>query len=299
MTRAILSRVPIFLLMVASFAIGGLLLPRFQNGLAPERIVITEVAQANTPTPSNTFPPTTPLASITPLPPTATLRPPPTLEPPTEQPSPSNTPTATATNQLVVEVTIPGLQGLETATPTGTGGGCQPRDDWKLIYEVKANDAIANIAAAYGTWTDELVEANCLTDANVIVIGQKLRVPGEVHPSTPEYDCTFKLLAPMDYAYNIDGNGTMTFSWIGPETPRNLIRVYRSNDLSRVVWEETIDLRQNHTITLANTIPEGGEFVWFVYPLDLNFKQIFCKEGGPWHFHKSGAIPTPTLGAMP
>lgn len=295
MIRAILSRLPLFLLIVASFTIGGLLLPRLQNQLAPERIVITQIAQQATLTPSETFPPTTPLASLTPPPPTHTLRPPPTLEPATDLPPPTNTRTPTPTNPLVVEVTIPGLQGLETATPTGTGEGCQPREDWKLIYEVKANDAIANIAAAYGTWTDELVEANCLTDANMIVIGQKLRVPGEAHPATPQYDCTWKLLAPMDYAYNIDGNGTMTFSWIGPESPRNLIRVYRSNDLNTILWEETIDLRQNHTITLPNTIPEGGEFVWFVYPLDLNFQQIVCKEGGPWHFHKSAAIPTPGL----
>lgn len=299
MIRAILSRLPLFLLMVASFTIGGLLLPRLQNQLAPEQMMITQVVQQATSEPSETFPPTTPLASLTPPPPTNTLRPPPTIEPPTEQPPATNTPTLTPTSYLVVEMTIPGLRGLETSTPTGTGEGCKPREDWKLIYEVKANDAIANIAAAYGTWTDELVEANCLTDPNVITIGQKLRVPGEIHPAPPQYDCTYKLLAPTDYAYNIDGNGTMTFSWIGPQSPRNLIRVYRSNDLNNIIWEETIDLRQNHAIILPSTIPDGGEFIWFVYPLDLNFKQIVCKEGGPWHFHKSAAITTPTLGAIP
>jgi LysM repeat protein len=282
--------------MIASFVIGGLLLPRLQNQVAPERIVITQVAQNATLTPSQTFPPTTPLASITPPPPTDTLRPPPTFEPATDVPPPTNTSTPTPTTELNIAITIPGLRGLETETPTGTPG-CKPREDWKLIYEVKANDAIANIAAAYGTWTDELVKGNCLTDPNMIVIGQKLRVPGEAHPATPQYDCNWQLLAPMDYAYNLDGNGTITFNWIGPRSPRNLIRVYKTSDTSKVVWEETIDLRQNHTVNLATTIPEGGEYLWYVYPLDLNFQQITCKEGGPWHFQKSAAVPTPDISA--
>jgi LysM repeat protein len=302
MIKKVLAGFAFLTLLAASFVIGGLMLPRLQNALMPQQTVLTPpvgstlVAQATEEapvSPSETFSPTTPLASITPEPPTATLRPPPTFAPPTDVPAPTETPLPTETSVLVAEVTIAGLQGLETPTPTSTEG-CEPREDWQLTYEVKANDALATIAQTYGTWVEELVEGNCLTDANMIVIGQTLRVPGEAHPDIPQYDCNFQLLAPMDYAYSIDGNGTLTFNWIGPRTPRNLIRVYPRNDRSRIVWEQTIDLRQNHTINLAETIPAAGEYDWYVYPLDLNFQQVDCLEGGPWHFHKSGADPTPT-----
>ncbi|HEX2621771.1 MAG TPA: LysM domain-containing protein, partial [Phototrophicaceae bacterium] len=265
MIRAMLARLPMLFLMTVSFVIGGLIFSRMQNPLPSEQINLTQIAQVTEPptltlTPSETFPPTTLLATITPPPPTNTLRPPPTFEPPTEIPSPTITPSETATEALAVVITIPGLQGLETPTSTGTPG-CEPRKDWKLIYEVQPNDAIATIAERYGTWTQELAEGNCLTDPNMIVIGQKLHVPGETHPATPQYDCSWQLLAPMDYAYDIDGNGTMSFSWIGPRSPRNLIRVYRNNDTSKIIWEKTIDLRQNETVNLAEIIPEGGDYM--------------------------------------
>ncbi len=291
-----ISRLTAFILMIVAFAAGGLVLPRLQPNLAP---AVTPIAQAPTVRPSETFPPTTLLPSITPLPPTNTLRPPPTFEPPTLTPPPTFTLTITPTEGLVQFATIPGLQGLESPTPVTTPAGCTPRADWKLIYEVQPNDALATIAERYGTWANELAQGNCLSDANLIVVGQKLRVPGQAHPAVPQYDCTWTLLAPMNYAYNIDGDGQMTFSWIGPRSPRNLIRVYRSGDTSSVVWEETIDLRQNHTITLPNTITVGGEFMWYVYPLDLNFNQVDCLEGGPWYFHKSAALPTPTQPIIP
>lgn len=311
MIKKVLAGLAFLMLMTASFVIGGLMLPRLQNVLMPQQTILTppggstqiaqqvnqqtdqpEITDEADLSPSETFPPTTPLASITPEPPTATLRPPPTFEPATDIPAPTATPSPTATVDRIEEVNIEGLQGLETPTPTSTQG-CEPREDWQLIYEVKANDALATIAQTYGTWVEELVKGNCLTDADMIVIGQKLRVPGEGHPVIPQYDCTWQLLAPMDYAFNIDGNGPLTFNWIGPRSPRNLIRVYRPHDLNTIVWEQTIDLRQNHTIDLATTIPGEGEFIWYVYPLDLNFQQVDCLEGGPWHFHKSGASPTP------
>ena len=305
MVRKIFTGLVFLVLMAGSFVIGGMILPPLQSALMSQQATptpqsgLTQIAQQTDPTagatltPSETFPPTTPLASITPVPPTNTLRPPPTFEPPTPIPAPTETASPTATIARVEGVLIEGLHGLETPTPTSSAG-CEPRESWSLIYEVKANDALATIAQTYGTWVEELVEANCLTDADMIVIGQKLRVPGEAHPAIPQYDCTWQLLAPMDFAFDIDGNNTLTFNWIGPRSPRNLIRVYRPGNTAHVVWEQTIDLRQNHTINLATTIPDEGEFIWYVYPLDLNFQQIDCLEGGPWHFHKSRASAPPS-----
>ena len=240
-------------------------------------------AQVNSPTPTETLedeiPPSTPLPTLTP---SNTLRPPPTFEPPTLTPAPSNTPAPTATSTIPVNIDIPPLHGLETATPSSTPG-CEPREEWALIYEVQPNDALARIAQTYNTYVEELVAANCLTDANVIRVGQKLRVPGEAHPVKPLYECVaWEVITPIDRAYGISASGQLTFNWRGPKSPRNLIRVLKPD--GTLFWERTIDLRQNETITLKAEGFEPGSYRWQVYPLNLDFVQIDCKESPLWTF---------------
>jgi LysM repeat protein len=243
-----------------------------------------------TPTPTETFPPSTPLATLTP---TKTLRPPPTFEPPTATPPPSNTPLPTATFSLPLAPTIEGIRGLETPTPTSTPG-CELRDDWGLLYVVQPNDALANIAQRYNTSVEELAEANCIRDVNVIRAGQELRVPGSAHPSTIQCG-GYEVLTPIDYAYDIDPNGQLTFNWRAERADRWMIRVHRPNG---TVWERTIDRRQNETINVAVELPEAGTFTWYVLPLNMGFQQV-CPSGGPWTFTKGAAAPTPTPLVVP
>ncbi|MCC6801555.1 MAG: LysM peptidoglycan-binding domain-containing protein [Anaerolineae bacterium] len=236
-------------------------------------------------TATETIPPSTPLPSLTP---SRTLLPPPTFEPPTLTPLPSATPTVTLTSTLDLSVSIPGLHGLETATPTGEAA-CEPRKDWKLTYTVQPNDALAHIAERYGTYVSTLAEANCLDDPNVISIGQVLRVPGDAPPSGETYDCSWTLLIPQDGTLAVSGSGTLTFTWRGPRAARNLIRLYKPNGGT---YEVVVELRQNETIDLSE-IPDAGTYTWYVYPLDGNFVQSPCHEGGPWTFTKA-QMPTPT-----
>jgi LysM repeat protein len=238
-------------------------------------------------TPSETIPPYTPLATLTP---SQTLRPPPTFEPATLTPAPTLTPTITPTTPLDLNISIPGLNGLETPTPSTTPG-CVPRKDWKLRYTVQRDDALARIADRYQTSVQELVAGNCLTDANVIYIGQELRVPGDSQPVEPAVECVpWELLTPIDNTMAIPGEGQMTFNWRGPRAPRNLIRVVKPDG---GFYEQVIEFRQNQTINLDD-IPLGGTYTWYIYPLDWNFVQVSCKEGGPWHFTKEAKPPTPT-----
>lgn len=237
--------------------------------------------------PTETFPPSSPLPSLTP---SQTLRPPPTFEPPTATPQPSEIPSVTPTSTLSLNVPPPeGLQGLQSPTPEGaTEEVCQKREDWTLRYTVQAGDALATIAGRYGTFVNELVEGNCLTDANVIIAGQVLRVPGDAQPEIPQYVCTdWEALTPFDGAFTIDPDENLTFNWRGPTAERYLVRVVMP---SGTVWEELVDLKQNLQVYLPNTLPEAGNHTWYVYPLGLDFLQIPCIEGGPWHFHKDPSI---------
>ena len=242
-------------------------------------------------TATETIPPSTPLPSLTP---SRTLLPPPTFEPPTLTPIPSITPMPTLTPTTSVGGDIPGLHGLETATPTGTPG-CEVRKDWKLTYTVQPNDALARIAQRYGTYVSDLAAGNCISDPNVLSVGQVLHVPGDAPPPDQTYDCTFTLLAPMDNTLAVSGDGTLAFVWRGPRAARNLIRIYKPDG---TIYEVVIELRQNETIDLSN-IPDAGNYTWYVYPLDANFQQINCREGGPWRFTKAQMpTPTPTLEAQ-
>lgn len=245
---------------------------------------------AQTTTDPTSDPGASPMPTLTP---SRTLKPPPTFEPPTATFFPSPTPTITPTPTLNLDVSIPGLRGAETPTPSTTPG-CEPRDDWQLTYTVQANDALARIAERYGTYASDLAAGNCLSDANVIRVGQVLKVPGDAQPYEPEVECVpFELLTPVNGTLAIEGEGTITFNWRGPRAPRNLIRIHRPDGTT---YEVVIELRQNEPIDLYENLWLGGTYTWYVYPLDSNFVQA-CPEGGPWTFTKEQsptATPTPT-----
>ena len=239
----------------------------------------------NPATATETIPPSTPLPSLTP---SRTLLPPPTFEPPTLTPLPSDTPTVTSTLTLDLSISIPGLNGLDTPTPSVTPG-CKPRRDWTQTYTVQRGDILFNIAQHYHTTVAALGEANCLTNINILSIGVVLKVPGDGSPDPITYDCSWTLLTPQSGTLAIPGTGTLTFNWRGPRAARNLIRLYKPNGGT---YERVIELRQNETIDLSD-IPDAGTYTWYVYPLDQNFVQISCLEGGPWTFTKD-QTPTST-----
>jgi len=279
-------QLPTLLLFLIAMLLGAILMrmsmspvPNTQN-IAPNDAPRAQTS-SETPAPTETIPPYTPLATLTP---SRTLRPPPTFEPPTATVEATLTPTVTSTSTIDISVSIPGLRGAETPTPSTTPG-CTPREDWKLTYEVKMDDALEKIANRYNTYVSELVEANCLTDANVITIGQILRVPGDVQPAAQIYDCSWEVLTPVNGTLAIEGSGSITFNWRGPNAPRNLIRIVPPEGSGQGIYEIVLELRQNETLDLLK-IPASGTYTWYVYPLDANFVQIPCREGGPWTFTK-------------
>lgn len=277
-TTVILSTSAFLALMLASAGLMLMLasqLPRTtHNSQVPETSTPAIVAQAVTTT-------NTPQRSASPTS-ANTLRPAPTFEPPTSTPQPLSTRQATASPTLGINVTLPNLHGLETPTPPVEA--CEPRKDWGLTYTIKEGDALARIAQAYGTYAADLALGNCLSDANVIRVGQVLRVPGAAHPVTPEWSCaSWEVLTPIDHAFDIAENSQLTFNWRGSAGKRNLIRVFDAS--GSVFWERTVDLRQNETISLAAEAFKPGNYSWQVYPLDLNFQQIPCTESPIWHFN--------------
>jgi LysM repeat protein len=95
--------------------------------------------------------------------------------------NPRTTPTRPPTLVAVINTSTPN----PTMTPTTSSSdsdsgqispGCIPRGDWPTMT-VGQGDTLSGIASRTGTTVDDLVSANCMTDANALIAGQSLRVP--------------------------------------------------------------------------------------------------------------------------
>lgn len=280
---------------ILSLLMMGLMLTCFLS-LTLMMMISTPNAQVQQTNP--TLPPHTPLAAFINSTATYTLIPLPTAEPPTPTLAITAMPMVPSNAVERTEIVLPqleGIYGLPTVTLTQTTTPCEPRDDWENRYEVQTNDALATIATRFNTYVDELAEANCIEDVDLIRVGQILRVPGRLPTGPTAIPCLlFVLQTPMNGAFTVQGAGQLVFNWQGPLAPRNLIRVIQPDG---TLWERLIEGRQHETIDLARELPQGGVHTWYVYPLGMDFLQ-FCPEGGPWTFHKEPApTPTPTIAA--
>ncbi len=63
------------------------------------------------------------------------------------------------------------------APPTARASGCILRDDWTGRYVIQSGDTLFNIANRFGLTVNELQLGNCIENANIISVGQELRVP--------------------------------------------------------------------------------------------------------------------------
>ena len=104
-----------------------------------------------------------------------------------DNPPPSPSPTR---SQPILEVpTNRALTATPQPPPTLTVvqptplPNCTPRADWPL-YSVAVGDTLGQIAVRSGTSTATLIQANCLTNANLISVGQQLHVPRQPTPPT-------------------------------------------------------------------------------------------------------------------
>lgn len=90
--------------------------------------------------------------------------------------SPSPSPTTLS------ESPSPSPTTSNTASDGASSPACTPRSDWPL-YSVSAGDTLGGLAERTGSSVSALMEANCLTNANLLAVGQGLRVPRQ--PAAP------------------------------------------------------------------------------------------------------------------
>jgi hypothetical protein len=86
--------------------------------------------------------------------------------------SPTTQPAATNTT-----VSMP----VRTTVPTT----CIPRADWTVTYNIQRGDTLFAVAQRFNLTLQQLQQANCISDPNLIQVGQALRVPFQLATSVP------------------------------------------------------------------------------------------------------------------
>jgi LysM repeat protein len=84
---------------------------------------------------------------------------------------PTSTTAATAVSSQPTQ-TVP-VAATATAVPTETPGAATGEQE----YTVQAGDTLGGIAAQFGVTVDALVQANSITDPNLIIPGETLIIP--------------------------------------------------------------------------------------------------------------------------
>ncbi len=149
---------------LSSYALAASLILVFTVVLGGVVVALRPGLGAATATPT----PLPPTATAT-LAPTATATSTPTPTPPTSTPTPTSSPTEAPSATPTVD------QSPATATVVCGEGG---PPGW-VEYRVQPGDTLFSLARRAGITLDVLMEANCLTNPNLIVVGQTLYLPGE------------------------------------------------------------------------------------------------------------------------
>jgi LysM repeat protein len=125
----------------------------------------------------------------------------PIAPPPDYTPPPTHTPTPLPTTPTTEQsgttsqtsASAPAPTRETKASPGASATACAARPDWTATYTVQRGDTLSRIAGKFGVTTAELQAGNCITNADRILRGQVLHVPGTpgANPNNASVTATF------------------------------------------------------------------------------------------------------------
>ncbi len=93
-------------------------------------------------------------------------------------PTPTMTPRPTFTATAVPTATpMPTNTPLPTPTPAVTDTPIPEPTPTPRIHVVQSGETLSGIAAAYGVTTQDLIDANDISNPSLVVVGQELKIP--------------------------------------------------------------------------------------------------------------------------
>ncbi len=185
----------------------------------------------------------------------------------TSTPDRDVTATVTPRNTATPTVTLTPIQPTAVSNQP-TPVGCVPQTNWPT-YTVVRGDTLGDIARRGNTTIAALTQANCLANANNIIVGQKLYVPNAIAtpvPPTPSpsevglVDILPFVQGPSGVA-ELDRGATVTFVW--KEAP---------TDFASVQFMLLDTVSGGSQVLATDTNPADGASATWVVPEQLNGK---------------------------
>jgi LysM repeat protein len=97
------------------------------------------------------------------------------LEREVQLPLPIAGPTVPPIGSTLATSTVP--PATVASQVTGTPGACVPRSDWTDTYTVQRGDTLSTIARRFNVSLQDMQQGNCITNPDLIRVGQELHVP--------------------------------------------------------------------------------------------------------------------------
>lgn len=149
-----------------------------------------------------------------------------------------------------------------TSTPNDDDGDdngdvvCTPRTDW-ITYTVEGGDTLGDIARRAGTTSAALQDANCITNPNLISVGQRIVVPrlptARVPTSTPVPDDVALAISPvvrLQDGWNVvTPGGTLTITLLNVPSNGAEVRFYTVPTARSLIGRDNTVINGSASIT--------------------------------------------------
>lgn len=141
-----------------------------------------------------------------------------------------------------------------------------PEPDEKFVYTVNSGDTIGSIAKRYGSTVQELIEANNLTEASLLRVGQKLIIPGVIKSREPAPPSALPEAIPTPKPISsTDPN----FQPLGPANAIRALYVSYFAIGHAEFRERIFELLQNTELN-AVVIDVKSDYGWITYPTRIS-----------------------------
>ncbi len=90
-----------------------------------------------------------------------------------------------AVGPAISPTTQPAATNTTVSVPATAVTTCTPRADWTVTYNIQRGDTLFAVAQRFNLTLQQLQQANCISDPNLIQVGQALRVPFQLATSVP------------------------------------------------------------------------------------------------------------------
>ena len=194
--------------------------------------------------------------------------------------------TVTATSTLTPTVTV---MPTETLTPTATliptdtlTPSVTPTQGPGVWHTVTWGDTLSGIAARYGVTVEAIMQANTLTNPNLIRLGQRLWIPLSDAPATPTPTVVPTLGPTFEYIVQRGDSLTIIATRFGT-TWQVLAQINGLNSTSVLYPGQRLLVPGSITPTPAPTAtPSGPDVVWYVVQPGDTLSTIASRFGITW-----------------